>query len=185
MQLEIASKAIAARAGQYGEIEFRRPTARDGSDVWALVGDLKNLDDNSMYCNLLQCTHFADTCAVAEIDGEVVGWISGYLPPSEDDTLFVWQVAVAPAMRGRGVAKGLVRTLLERPACASVRRIQSTITRDNEASWALFGSVAEEFDAHMSRSAHFKRDLHFDGEHATEYLVEIGPIERGGLANAA
>src|SRR3546814_7010756 len=72
------------------------------------------LDDNSLYCNLLQCSHFAGTCALAEIDGRAVGWISGYLPPEKPDTLFVWQVAVHPEARGRRVGKRLIRELLRR-----------------------------------------------------------------------
>src|SRR3546814_18366403 len=92
------------------------------------------LDDNSLYCNLLQCSHFAGTCALAEIDGRAVGWISGYLPPEMPDTLFVWQVAVHPEARGRGVGKRLIRELLRRKACSRVRYLHSTIPRDNQAS---------------------------------------------------
>ena len=72
--------------------QIRAPRREDGAGVWDLVQDTAGLDDNSMYCNLLQCTHFAATCALAEIDGEVVGWMSGYIPPESPDVLFVWQV---------------------------------------------------------------------------------------------
>src|SRR3546814_3094851 len=108
------------------------------------------LDDNSLYCNLLQCSHFAGTCALAEIDGRAVGWISGYLPPEKPDTLFVWQVAVHPEARGRGVGKRLIRELLRRKACSRVRYIHSTITRDNRASWALFRAIADELEDRKS-----------------------------------
>merc|ERR1712169_161542 len=42
---------------------FRKPVSTDGSDVFALVERCKPLDVNSMYCNLLQCSHFADAVA--------------------------------------------------------------------------------------------------------------------------
>ena len=68
---------------------FRKPTMDDGSDVWNLIQDINKLDDNSMYCNLLQCSHFAETCALALEGDAIVGWMSGYRPPSATDTLFV------------------------------------------------------------------------------------------------
>lgn len=166
-------------------IRFRKPRTEDGSEVWNLVKRIGNLDDNSMYCNLLQCSHFSDTCAVAECDGDILGWVSGYLPPGSPDTLFVWQVAVAPAARGRGVGKNLIRALLARERCRGVRHIHSTITRGNEASWALFTSIAEELGAPVTHDAHFEEDAHFDGAQPTEHLVEIGPFHRAALRRAA
>jgi L-2,4-diaminobutyric acid acetyltransferase len=187
MQLE---KAIdATRAGADAEepeaLRFRKPHKADGAAVWALIQNIDALDDNSMYCNLLQCSHFASTCALAELDGEPVGWISGYLPPDKPDTLFVWQVAVHPDARGRGVAKRLIHELLRRQECRKVRHIHSTITRDNAASWALFRAIADDLGAPIVDDPHFERDTHFDGQHDTEHLVEIGPIDRVGLRRVA
>lgn len=166
-------------------IHFRKPSPEDGPAVRALICATRALDDNSLYCNLLQCSHFADTCAVAENETGIVGWISGYLPPNAPDTLFVWQVAVDAAARGQGVAKRLIRTLLARDECRGVRHIHSTITADNAASWALFRSVADDLGAPLASDAHFKRDIHFDGAHPTEHLVEIGPFAGAGSRLAA
>ena len=183
MQLETALKS--PRAKSDGTLSIRKPKKADGARVWNLIKSIEKLDDNSMYCNLLQCSHFAGTCALAEMDGEPVGWISGYRPPESPDTLFVWQVAVHPDARGRGVAKRLIRELLQRPECRQVRHIHSTITRDNKASWALFRAIADDLDAPMVDDAHFEREEHFDGAHATEHLVEIGPFDRIALSRAA
>src|SRR5690625_5758066 len=40
---------------------FRKPSAKDGYPLHELVAASPPLDPNSAYCNLLQCTHFADT----------------------------------------------------------------------------------------------------------------------------
>ena len=61
---------------------LRKPDTTDGADIWALVKACKPLDENSMYCNLVQADHFRDTCVVAEMDGEIVGWISGHMIPA-------------------------------------------------------------------------------------------------------
>ncbi len=158
-------------------LEIRAPRGDEGSAVWQLIKNSGSLDENSVYCNLLQCTHFASTCAVALLDGKVVGWVSGYIPPEEPDVLFIWQVCVSPAARGRGIGKKLIRDVLARDVCADVQRIKSTITDDNEASWALFSSVAAKFDAPLKRQEHFNSDVHFEGAHDTEHLVTIGPFE--------
>ncbi|WP_127144223.1 diaminobutyrate acetyltransferase [Pelagibacterium montanilacus] len=163
------------------KITIRAPRRDDGARVWQLIQDTTSLDDNSMYCNLLQCSHFASTCAIAEIDGEVVGWLSGYIPPETPDTFFVWQVCVAEAARGRGLAKRLISAVLARSVCAEVTRVQSTITKDNKPSWALFGSIAETLEAELARKPHFVREEHFAGQHDTEFLVTIGPFEREAL----
>ena len=158
------------------ELTFRQPSTEDGSDVWALIRDSGALDENSMYCNLVQCEHFSETCVIAELDGVIVGWISAFIPPDAPDTLFVWQVAVGEQARGRGVAKKMLADLFERPVCADVKQLKTTITADNDASWALFNSFASNMDAELERESHYKCDTHFGGKHATEYMVTIGEI---------
>lgn len=155
------------------EVRFRKPDAEDGSEIWELIRACKPLDENSMYCNLIQCDHFRDTCILAELDGKIVGWVSGYLLPDDDETLFVWQVAVHSDARGLGLGRRLLNGLLDRPETKQVKRIQTTITRDNDASWGLFKSFASKADAELDHEAHFEREAHFDGHHATEHMVTI------------
>lgn len=177
--------ARSEKTGTALDLTFRTPTDEDGSAVWQLIQDINVLDDNSMYCNLLQCTHFAETCALAEREGKLLGWVSGYRPPSDPDALFVWQVATHPSARGEGVASRLIHWVLDRPANADITQIHSTITRSNTASWALFGSMAKAYGAELNHEPHFERERHFDGESATEYLVRIAPLRRERLAQAA
>lgn len=163
-------------------VAIRPPRASDGAAVWRLIRETEALDDNSLYCNLLQCSHFSATCAVAEMQGEVVGWMSGYVPPDQAGTLFVWQICVGEPARGHGLAKRLVADVLARPDCDDVRHIECTITDDNSASWALFEGIARQLGARLSRRCHFSRDLHFDGLHDSEFQVTIGPFDRAAAA---
>lgn len=151
---------------------LRKPLSTDGSGIWELVRECKPLDENSMYCNIVQAEHFSDTCVVAELDGEIVGWISGHMIPNED-ALFVWQVAVSPRARGLGLGTKMLEHLIGRDACAEAQQLNTTITKDNEASWALFRSFARGVGGELSDKAHYKRDDHFDGRHATEHMVTI------------
>jgi L-2,4-diaminobutyric acid acetyltransferase len=154
-------------------LHLRKPTKADGAAVWKLVADCPPLDQNSMYMNLVQCDHFAETCILAEQGGKVMGWISGHIPPDAPDTVFVWQVAVHADARGLGLGKRMLRALLQRPACAQVTKLETTITRSNDASWGLFRSFARDRGAALSDVPHYERDAHLDGQHATEHLVSI------------
>lgn len=169
--------ALRRNAMQTPVANIRAPRGTDGAAIWSLIQAQPSLDDNSLYCNLLQATHFAGTCALAEQDGEVVGWVSGYVPPEHQDTLFIWQVCVDKAAQGQGLGRRLIADVLSRPACRQVSMLECTITNDNEPSWALFRSIARRLGAQLTQAEHFARDDHFAGQHASEFAVRIGPFD--------
>ncbi|MCF8057176.1 MAG: diaminobutyrate acetyltransferase [Desulfocapsa sp.] len=156
--------------------ELRAPCATDGPDVFRLISQCPPLDTNSMYCNLLQCTHFSNTSVAAIQNNELVGFISGYILPEQTNTLFIWQVAVGEKARGQGLAGRMVQNIIGRPHCNNVKFIETTITESNKASWALFESLAKKLRTGISKSSMFDRDKHFSGEHDTEFLARIGPF---------
>jgi len=164
-------------------IELQIPTAEDGMSVYELVQNCPPLDTNSAYCNLLQCSHFADTSVAAVLygddgQGQLVGFISGYILPGKPDTLFIWQVAVSDKARGQGLASKMIQHILQRPNCAQISFIETTITESNGASWALFERAAQSLNTELNRSVMFEKQTHFKGEHDTEMLVRIGPFSR-------
>ncbi len=158
-------------------ITLREPIAEDGASVFDLISACPPLDTNSMYCNLLQSSHFSQTSVAAEMDGNLVGFISGYVLPKQPDTLFIWQVAVGEKARGQGLASRMLRHILERDICKPVKYIETTITPDNRASWALFESLANKLNTQLNRSVMFDRQQHFAGQHETEMLVKVGPFK--------
>jgi len=159
-------------------LRLREPTAMDGPAITRLIADCAPLDTNSAYCNLLQCTHFAGTCIVAERNGQIVGWVSGYRPPAEPDSFFVWQVAVARAARGEGLAQRMIHALLDRPSARGTTHLITTVTDDNAPSWALFNGLARGWGTVLTKSAMFESEAHFAGAHATEWLARIGPLPK-------
>lgn len=157
-------------------ITLRLPNAEDGAPLHQLVSQCPPLDQNSVYCNLLQCSHFRDTSVAAELDNALAGFISGYLVPARPDTLFIWQVAVHERARGQGLASRMLLEILKRPQCESVTHLETSITGSNDASWALFRRLAEKLGTATQTSPLFERDRHFLGQHDTETLVRIGPF---------
>jgi L-2,4-diaminobutyric acid acetyltransferase len=157
-------------------LTLRTPRSEDGFALHELVAASPPLDPNSVYCNLLQCSHFAETAVAAEQDGDLVGFTSGYLLPNRPDTLFVWQIVIAEQARGCGLAKRMLKHLLARPVCKDVRKLETTITPDNEASWALFRSLARDLGAELTSKVWFERERHFGELHDDEHLLHIAPI---------
>ncbi len=111
---------------------------------------------------------------IAKSGDDAVGFISGYMIPGKPSTLFVWQVVVSAAARGRGLASRMLHELVSRGSDGTIHYVETTITEDNEASWALFRKFAKSKGAPLKTEVGFDRDIHFKGEHATEHLLRIG-----------
>lgn len=157
-------------------MRLRSPDATDGRRVHALVEACPPLDVNSRYCYLLLCTHFSGTCTVAEVGGRLVGFQSGYRKPEDPGVLFIWQICVAPEARGNGIAKQMLRSLIQRAPAGSIRALHQSVGSENAASRALFESLAREFRAPMREELLFGPAHFGTSGHANEYLIEIGPF---------
>jgi L-2,4-diaminobutyric acid acetyltransferase len=157
-------------------IEYRKPNKEDGGAIWSLVRRAGTLDVNSAYSYIMLCEFFADTCAVVEVDGRIVGMVTGYRKPGDAATLFVWQVAVDPSMRGNGVAGRLLDELLLCNTGIGIRYIEATISPSNAPSQNLFRSMARERKAIVEVSECFPSRLFPGNGHEDEMLFRIGPI---------
>lgn len=172
-----ADPSARPRAGRSAPaVLLRAPVPADGPAVTDLIRRCPPLDVNSAYCNLVQCAHFADTCVLAELDGRVVGWISAHRPPAAPEQIFVWQVAVDGSARGLGLGGRMLDTLLARPAVRGAEVLTTTVTESNTASWALFEGFARRRGLRLAKAPLFTRELHFAGEHDTEWQATIGPL---------
>ncbi|MDN3526431.1 diaminobutyrate acetyltransferase [Halomonas sabkhae] len=156
---------------------IRKPNPDDGWGIYELVKSCPPLDVNSAYAYLLLATQFRDSCAVAmNEEGTIVGFVSGYVKSNAPDTYFLWQVAVGEKARGTGMARRLAEAILTRPEMRDVHHLETTITPDNQASWALFRRLAERWQAPLNSREYFSTDQ-LGGEHDPENLVRIGPFQ--------
>lgn len=173
----MSGSATATMGSPVRAMVLRQPDRADGMAIHQLIQDCPPLDLNSGYAYLVLAEHFAQTCILAETaDGEVGGFISGYLLPERPDTLFVWQVAVHERARGQGLAQRMLAGLLARPACRNVRYLETTVSPSNQASRQLFQRFADSRGAELSEHPLFER-RHFGAEaHEDEPLLRIGPL---------
>ena len=139
-----------------------------------LAGDTGVLDVNSVYAYVLWCHDFPSTSVVAEVDGELAGFVTGYRRPAAPSVLMVWQVAVDDRLRGRGVAARMLNHLLDGVAPGGASRLHTTISPDNTASQALFAAVAKQRGLTLSRRPLFAATDLGDG-HEPEDLYILEP----------
>lgn len=164
---------------EFDGITLRPPEKQDGAALHTLVRINPPLDMNSVYCNVLQCTHFPDTCIVAEKDRELIGFVTGYRLPAWPHVYFIWQMAVSREGRGHGLAGKMIQAVLAREYCRGVTEINTTITRTNRASRAVFARLAEVEGAEISETEGFFSSEVLGG-HAAESLFRIRPLSTPG-----
>lgn len=156
---------------------LRIPHVEDGPYVHQLVQECPPLDVNSCYCYTLLCDQFAQTSAIAESADRILGYCSGFCEPSRPDTLFIWQVAIHAVARGQGLAKRLLRHILERPAMNHITRMRTTVSSSNAASRGLFRSLAADYGAMIEEHSGYEEHvLSLDGSHEAEPFLLIGPL---------
>lgn len=169
------SAALAVRADD--ALSVRRPTLEDGAALHRMVVDGGGLDANSPYAYLMMAQWFADTCLLAEEAGRPIGFVMGFRPPRQPDTLFVWQVGIDPSQRGRGLGKALLLALVDH-APPEVRFLEATVTPSNAASEALFRGVARSLGAWVEIRDLFPASAFPGSGHEAERLFRIGPFSR-------
>jgi len=166
------------------EVVFRRPELRDGAAVWRLVEESGVLDRNSPYLYLMWCERFADASIVAEVGGELAGFVCGFRPPRDPDVLFVWQVGVSGAHRGLGIGGRMLSALVAREP--DLRFVEATVTPSNEPSQRLFRGLARRLDCPCREEPHLRaEDFPSGADHEPETLFRIGPFDPGASSSSS
>ena len=166
-------------------IRLRAPRPEEGAAIWTVARDTGSLDLNSSYLYMLLARDFADTCVVAEHDGALVGFASGYRRPRHPEVVFLWQVGIRPGLQGQGLGKRLVAAFLRQPGADRASLLETTIAPGNEASRALFESMARELDTQCRITPCFAADDFPEPGHAAEELFTIGPYRPTALNRLA
>ncbi|QKF67805.1 diaminobutanoate acetyltransferase [Arcobacter venerupis] len=158
-------------------ILFRKPQKNDAKEIVNLIQSSGTLDLNSEYLYLLQSTHFNETCSVAVYNNEIIGFVSGYLVPNEEEKLFIWQVAVSSKFRGQNLALKIIIDIFNRNKSKKViKYILSTVSPSNKSSQRVFEKVANHLNTKIKNKTLFSIDDFIDS-HEEEVQYSIGPIE--------
>lgn len=129
---------------------------------------------------------FSNTCAVARNDDEVVGFIAGFRPPIRPESLFVWQITVAPTARERGLGRRMLAWLLDRLHGDGVTHLEATVTPSNEPSQRMFTGLARQMGVPCNETMLFPANAFPESAaHEDEVLLRIGPFDKDQIARAA
>ena len=163
------------------KITFSEPVINDRKKIFRLIKKNPPLDVNSEYFYLLMCHHFSNTCVVAKKNSKIVGFISAYIPPKEKNTLFVWQAAVLPELRGKGLAASMLYSILQRGTCREIQFVEATLAPSNKSSYSFLISIANDLGTNFAKTPLFTKDKFGTSKHEAEELITIGPFENKKL----
>jgi L-2,4-diaminobutyric acid acetyltransferase len=160
---------------------FRTPAVADARGMVRVAAASRVLDMNSDYTYLLFARDFNETCLVVEEGDQMLGFATAYRPPRHPDVLFIWQIAVAEAARGEGLASRMLDDLVRRGLTAGIQFVEATVTGSNSASKALFKSLARRHNATCKITEEFPANLFETSGHESEELYRVGPFPVSGL----
>lgn len=81
--------------------------------------------------------HFKETCFVAERDGQLAGFLVGFLSQSHEDEAYIHFVGVAPGMRRAGVGRKLYESFFDAARARGRRVVRSVTSPGNKESVAF------------------------------------------------
>lgn len=157
-------------------VHFRKPKKKDAYQIYNLVKNSPPLELNTYYAYLLFTTHFRDTSIVMlNKDDRVLGFIAGYRIPCKINTLFIWQICTDKTVQGRGLAKKMVNSIINREENKDIEFIEATVTPSNIDSNIFFKRLASFFKSEFSCMDYFKKEdfLPFDHEKEIIYRIKL------------
>lgn len=157
-------------------ILYRKPTVNDGAQMFEIVKKSGVLDVNSSYSYLMWGKYFNETSIVAEVDGKIIGFISGLIQPNTPNTIFVWQIAIDEKYRGNGLALTSLKKLINQVKHKNVTFLEATITPSNIPSNRLFRRLATELKTNHIIVPCFEKEHFPDAANEEELTYRIGPF---------
>lgn len=110
--------------------------------------------------------HFSGTSLVAEVDGELLGFLIGFFSPERAGEAYVHFVGVAPSARGHDLGRRLYNQFHELALASGCREIRCVTSPLNEASIAFHRRLGFEMlpgDAERN-GVTYRRDYDGPGE---------------------
>ena len=173
----MAANVVPVHKGKAGlAFKIRNVQVEDIAEVYKmLVANRPYVGLNSRYTYFLLAKDFSDTCVVAEHEGKIVGFSTGYVPPNRRDTFFNWETVVKRGYRGYGLQK---RLLLHQIKMADVAYFEGTVNPSNDASKRSFVKLAELLKTKVDAKVLFSEEDFGNDGHEAEVLYRIGPISQ-------
>lgn len=118
------------------EIRVRAAEPADYDRIIAVVDDWWGRPVHHILPRLF-LDHFHDTSLVAERDGELAGFLVGFMSPSNPDDAYIHFAGVSPRARGNGLARLLYETFFDRARTEGRRVVRAVTAAHNSVSIAF------------------------------------------------
>jgi predicted GNAT superfamily acetyltransferase len=111
--------------------------------------------------------HFRDTSFIAELDGNAIGFLVGFLSPAVGEEAYIHFVGVHPDYRKKGVARGLYEQFFRIARRAGRQRVACVTAPVNTTSIAFHRSLdfVPSGNVHSGSEVPFYRDYDGPDEH--------------------
>ena len=130
------------------EITFRRPTEGDYAAMVRVVDDWWGGRDMQWLLPRLWLQHFSSTSWLAESgDGQLAGFLVGFLSQDQADTAYCRLIATNPNLRRQGLARDLYERFFADARAAGRSRVMAITWPGNRTSIAFHRSLGFEVDS--------------------------------------
>jgi predicted GNAT superfamily acetyltransferase len=125
-------------------LEIRRAEPADHARVVAVLDEWWGGRRMRDMLPRLFFVHFRETSFVAERDGDLAGFLVGFLSQSEPEEAYVHFVGVGPAERGSGLGRELYERFFAAARAAGRTRVSCVTSPANEGSLAFHAAIGFE-----------------------------------------
>ncbi len=125
-------------------MDIRNCEETDVDEIRKFVKRSKPLDLHTVFAYWILFKYFDDTCFVLEEGGRIIGFVSGVISSKQPEILYLWQIGIDPAYRGRRHAEALIKKEVEIARVKGCRCLQVTIAPDNAPSYNTFSRFARD-----------------------------------------
>jgi diaminobutyrate acetyltransferase len=121
-------------------MEIRRSSVEDFLKLHELVGRIENIVQHPPHFYKIMLRYFGDTIILAEEEGELTGFLLGFVSQTNPEEYFIWQLGVDPRYRGRKIAGKIMEETIKAAGEKGCRLVSATVEIVNIPSQRLFES---------------------------------------------
>lgn len=158
------------------DVELKPPTLAAAQMMFDIASATPAVDTYPEYFYLTMCRDFAATSLVAHEGDTPVAYALAYAKHEDPSVLFIWQLASVQRPRNRGVAKRLIRGLIN-SRLDTLFYVEATIDLQNNIIYNVLNKIAVEYGVPMNTFPLFEA-RHFSANHPPEHLIKLGPFRK-------
>jgi len=119
---------------------IRKSSVEDFRELHKLVGRIEKIVQHPPHFYKIMLRYFGNTIILAEEDGELAGFLLGFISQNNPEEYFIWQLGVDPRYRGRKIASKIMKETVETAREKGCKLVTATVETVNIPSQQLFES---------------------------------------------